>query len=322
LRYVFGVVFLIGILTVAGADPLGFTAGVEMGLGNLAGDDYNFAGRADPAFGKTAGQGNIMPFITYNKTVNHFSLMGGFFWLVNFDRPQTTELKLVASASYNLFLGKTFLLTFMVEEIFKLNTYEGKTNVYQGPEAGPNLRTWNNTASPGLIFTRLFGFGSVYGKFSFPIYVAPLKTAPAPAYENPFFFGDIQVGVNTAFNFGAWVRPVLQFSPDPAKTPGAPYASYAADRIFQQLDAGFSYNYGPFLSSITFVFPIPGDTVNVNGVKDVGLKISPSFTYKIGAQGRMQVFISADIGNIGKNTGDPKADHFTFIPKAGFSRSF
>jgi hypothetical protein len=324
LKHIFGVVFLLCALAVAGADPLGLTVGVETGLGNLAADSYNFAGKAEPVSGGAAGQGSIMPFISYNKRIGDFSVLGSLFWLLNFDNPQTTQFKFIASGSYNLFLNnKTSLFTFSVDDIFKLNTYDGKTDVYQGPEQGPNLRTWNNTVSPALTFTQFFGFGSVYGKFSLPLYFAPTETAPAPAYEKqPFVFGDVQVGANTAFGFGAWLRPVLQFSPDPAKTPMAPYDDYAADGIFQQLDLGFSYSNGPFFGVIVFSFPISGDTVYANGIKDVGMEISPIFNYKIGAQGRMLAYIMADIGNIGKDTGNPKADHFTFIPKAGFSRSF
>jgi hypothetical protein len=323
LKHIFGVVLLICILDVAGADPLGLTLGAEIGLGNAAADNYNYAGKVEPVSGTPAGQGILTPFITYNKNINGFSIMGGLFCLLNFDNPQTTQLKFTVSGSYNLlFNNKTSLFTFSIEDIFKLNTYDGKTNVYQGPEQGPNLKTWNNTAVPAVQITQLFGFVYIYGKFSFPLYAAPMKTAPTPEYEKIFVFGDITLGIDTKFGFGVYLRPVLQLSPDPEKTPMAPYDDYAADRAVQQLDLGVSYTGAPLSSSIVFSFPVRGYTVYANGIKDVGFEITPTFVYQLGAQGRMRVYIMADIGNLRKDTGDRKQDRISFIPTVGFSYTF
>jgi hypothetical protein len=299
----------------AGADPIGLTVGFELGLGNVGADNYKFAGKADPVSGGQAGQGNIMPYVNYNKTINNFLFNAYLCEDLHLDNPQTAQLKCTVTGLYNFLLNSgASILTVSLDNIFKLNSYDWKTSVSDG--AG----SWEDIIIPAARFMQVFKFGSVYGKISVPVYVADLEKAPAPEYESVFFFADAQVGVDTSFGLGAWLRPLFQLYPEGSKAPYSPYDVYGADAAFQQLDFGISYMNQALYSSLTFSFPIPGDKVYTNGVKDVGFKITSLFSYKITSQ--IQALLRFDFRNIGKDTSNFMDDKIIFAPTAGFSYSF
>jgi hypothetical protein len=206
------------------------------------------------------------------------------------------------------------ILTVSLDNIFKLNSYDWKTSASDG--AG----SWEDIIIPSAGFAQVFKFGSVYGKISVPVYVADLEKAPAPEYESVFFFADAQVGVNTLFGLGVWLRPLFQLSPEGSKAPFSPYDVYGADTAFQQLDFGISYLNQALYSSLTFSFPIPGDKVYTNGIKDTGFKIASLFSYRINSQ--ILALLRFEILNVGKDTSEFMDNKITFIPTAGFSYSF
>jgi hypothetical protein len=300
----------------AWAEPLGFAVGAELILGDLADNNYRFAGKADPAFKIPAGQGIIRPFVNYNKTLGDFMFNGNLSYALGFNNPQITQLKITLTGAYTLSLNNnTSRLMFSLNDLFKLNTYDWSIKVQDDLTGG-----WNNTAIPTIRFTQVFGFGSVYGQFSSPIYVADLDTAPGPEYEKPFFFGDIQVGVDTIFGAGLWLRPVLQLSPDPGDTPNAAYDVYSSDIAFQQLDLGFSFTNAAGLTALlTFSFPIPGDKEKPDGIKDQGFKIAPVVAYKAGPH---MVTFRLEILNLGQDVGVYELDRVLFKPSIEYGFSF
>jgi hypothetical protein len=314
-KYISFVFLVLAFAAAAGADPIGLTVGFEFGAGNVIGDDYRFAGKADPASGRQAGQSNIMPYVNYNKTINNFLFNAYLCENMYLDNPQTAQLKCMLTGAYNFLLnGGTSILTVSLDSVFKLNTYGWKTRVSDG--AG----SWEEIVIPAVQFTRVLKFGSIYGKYSSPIYVADLEKAPTPDYERPFFFSDVQAGLNTPFGLGVWLRSLFQLSPTGSTAPLSAYDTYGADTAFQQLDFGISYTDQDLFTSLTFSFPIPGDKIYPNGVKDVGFKMVPLVSYRINSQ--MQALLRFEIRNIGKDTPDFMNDKIVIIPTAGFSYSF
>jgi hypothetical protein len=315
LKHFFAFSFLIIFLTAAGADPLGLTVGMELGLGNVESDVYNFAGKADPVSGRSAGLGSIMPYVNYNKGINNFLINVYLSENMILDDPQTAQLKWIVTGGYTFFFNnKLSFVTATVDNIFKLNSKDWKTEVSDGADS------WENITIPTVQFTQVLGFGSVFGKFGVPVYVADIEKAHGlPEYETSFIFSDIQAGVNTRWGVLVYLRGLFQMYPDSKKAPAA-YDAYKSDISFQQLDFCAGYMNGPLAGTLVFSFPIPGNALNPNGVKDAGFKLVPTVAYKINS--RMQVSLRFEILNIGKDTSDPAADKIIFSPFAGFSYAF
>jgi hypothetical protein len=302
-------------LTVAGADPLGFTVGMELGLGNVASDAYNFVGKADPVSSRSAGMGSIMPYVNYNKGINNFLINAYLSENMILDNPQTAQLKCIVTGGHTFFLNnKLSYITATLDNVFKLNSRDWKTKVSDGADS------WEDIIISAVQFTQVLGFGSVYGKFGVPVYVADIEKAHGnPEYEKSFIFGDAQAGVNTLWGVQVYLRGLFQIYPDNEKAPAA-YDAYMSDVFFQQLDFCVGYMNGPLVSVLVFSFPIPGSALNPNGIKDAGFKLVPTLAYKINS--RMQASLRFEILNIGKDTSDPVADKIIFSPFAGFSYTF
>jgi hypothetical protein len=326
MRRVIGIFFLV--LNAAGGLAAvyltGLVVGADLGMGNVLGNDYQFAGKADPVLYKPAGQGTIKPFIMYSKNIGVVRSMLSVSDQLGFDNPETTELNVIATGIFNLPLNNnTSIFTFTLSDKFALGTYDGKTAVSDG------AKSWSNLFTPSVQFTQVFKFGGLYGKFSLPVYKADNELAKVVAsqtgalykdYEAVFIFGDFEVGVITGFGFNVWVSPVFQLAPDPEKTPVAAFDTYAADKAFQQMDFGVSFEDGPLSGSVVFAFPISGDRYFKNGIKDVGFSITPTFAYM--ANAHIQAFLQFEIANIAKDTGSSAADKINFSPTVGFSYVF
>jgi hypothetical protein len=303
----------------AGADPLGLTVGVDFGLGNVAADHYNFAGKADPVSGEPAGMGSIVPYISYNKTINNFLISVYLSETFGLNNPQTALFEGIVTGGYNFILNNNLsIITVTVENIFKLNTYDWKTKVSDG--AG----SWENLVIPSGRFTQVLGFGSVYGKFDLPIYFDDIEKAYGLSeYETHFIFADAQVGVIINFGLQVYLRSLFQLFPDVDKA-SAPYNTYNADIPLKQIDLGFGYTDGPLSCSLVFGFPIYGHALGglpPNYIKEsTGFKIEPSVSYRI--TDRMQASLKFEILNIGKDTSNPVNDKVIISPTVGFSYDF
>jgi hypothetical protein len=307
------------------ADPLGFTVGAELYFGDvLLGDEYNFAGKADPVTGRALGQGSIRPYILYNKTFDAFTASALLSDQVFFDNPQKNDFKFSVSGMYNLaFNNAISTFTFSIDNLFRLRSLDWSL------EPALPVLGWSDLVVPGVKYRHTLGFGSIYGGITLPLNIADPKAgeyyegkAPEPEEykRQPYVFCVPELGMMTGFGFTVFINATLQFFPNPQKTPSTPYGKFDADRALEQISLGVGYMRPPFTINMLFDFPVSGKDINTKGIKDQGFAITPAFYYSLRAD--MQLMVSVAILQIGKNTGDAAADKTSANPSIAFIYNF
>jgi hypothetical protein len=171
----------------AGAEPIGLTAGLEFGLGDVA-DTVVFG---------------ITPEIEYENSFGDFDLYADASYTAAFPEDDSThDFYLELEAGYNLSFGASTLS-------FILNN---ANDFHAAPDWGDDVNTVGGTLEPAVKYAYTFGFGDLFLRLGFPIeYV-----------HQGVFTDDDEVGVATklvlgmedVFGFGAEVTLNFGLSPD------------------------------------------------------------------------------------------------------------
>jgi hypothetical protein len=311
------------------AKPLGFTVGSDLSFGNVFADNYQFAGKADPAWPAPAGLGSIRPYIIYDKAFGAFSLNTYLSNNFGFDNPETTDFKFGLTGTYNLvFNNKASMFSFTLDNLLRLRSYDGSLRVEDGALG------WGDVITPaGVKYTHNFKFGSVYGKFAIPLsFSDPAfadKFAPLIAqsgqnpddYKKTFVFGIPEIGLNTVLGIGIYMTSNIQIFPDRKQTSLAPaYEKYASDIAIQQINLGIGYITARFAGSVLFEFPIPGQDMKQNGIKDQGFAITPTCVFMIPKN--IRLLVNCEFINIGKDTGSAVLDKIEATPTISLAYGF
>jgi hypothetical protein len=335
---ILGVLLLTAVF--AAADPLGITVGADLAFGNVLVDNYNFAGKADPPLQVPVGMGSLKPFITYTKLLAPATLFASLSNKFGFDNPETNELELTLSGTYDLFFNnKASNLSFALDSIFGIHSLDWSTEV---KDIADGLLGWTESIIPSVRYAHSFGFGSIYGKFSLPLsfsdpayanLAADIGMINDPDIYQFIMFGIPEIGFNTNFGLGAYVSPIIQIFPDSKKTaisiPGpdgntvltpTAYDTYSSDIAFQQIKFGIVYMNAKFLSSVVFIFPISGNDVYADGIRDQGFTITPSAGFVL--RDYLRLMVSCEFFNIGKNTGNRNNDKLSVSPLISLTFSF
>jgi hypothetical protein len=321
---IFGLLLVVAGFTVA--EPLGITVGTDLSFGDILADNYQFAGKADPVFGILPGQGSIKPYIMYTRVFGAFMLNSMLSNKFGLNDPQTNKLEFDVLGMYTLaFNENRSMVSFSLDNLFKLQSLDWSI---RGEDGAPG---WSDVITPGIKYTHAFGFGSAYAKLGLPVsftnhpyvnYLINLMGILNPEdYRKPFIFAIPEIGINTAIGLGFFTMMNIQIFPDRKRTPIAPaYDKFAADTALEQLTFVLSYTRAWFTGSLLLDFPISGTTMNTHGIKDQGFAITPTLIFTV--HENMRLTLSAEILNIGKNTGITAVDKVSISPIIGFSYGF
>jgi hypothetical protein len=172
----------------AGAEPIGLTAGLEAGFGNVA---------DEAVFG-------ITPEIEYENSFGDFDVYADASYTAAFEEDDTAhDFYLELEAAYNLSLGDSSVLSFILNNA---------NDFHVAPDWGADMNTVGGTLEPALKFTQTFGFGDLFLQLGFPI-----------EYVHHGVFNDddetgvaskLVLGLASEFGFGAELTLNYALSPD------------------------------------------------------------------------------------------------------------
>jgi opacity protein-like surface antigen len=224
---------------------------LDLGLGNLAGDNYEFAGRN--------GRGYIKPGFDVVKGFGPFALVGQVYDAIGLGGPDSynaLDLKispLLIIPRANLLVGAQFSGYFPF--------HEGRLigDLAQAPKDSSFM---TNIASLGIIpgaqYTLPMPFGSLYGSFLF------LANKPLVSGEWTLQ-GDFEAGIKTSLGLSAFVSPLFTFLA----------AGSSPDPVYTALELQLAYAKNPISTAVTATLP----GAQENGFKNYGMNISAKFQY-------------------------------------------
>jgi hypothetical protein len=255
----FLVIFLVLVLGAgfAAAQDVGLTVGLEFGLGNVGG-----------AYGEDMAP-YIMPMVIYENAFldDALDLYAELDYTLGFSKaynkdgdevlPQSLYIDL--SAGYNLSLGDTSTLSFILENEFdtiELSPSDSITGIF----------------TPAIKFNQGFDFGDIYAQVGLPItYFPNIKDAEAGLGL------DFTLGWGSSFGLGIEIILSMLLAPEDDAGYGGLEAtiSYGADSLYCELNAVF-----------------PSDSAE-------GLTITPDFEYSFGSLTAYLYIEFAGIGSDG-----------------------
>lgn len=284
------------------ADPIGLTVGIDgFGFGDVADDAWKFAGKADAD--KGAGQGNIAPYVSFEKALDQLTLYAELYYHRTFSDPSASSLDPKVRFTY----GVTPELNVWVSDHIVISEKDGKWN---DKEAETDLA---NKAELGLRYTLGLDFGDLYFQVEPGVYTQGKSLLIGALADND----GIQIGVNkVAGGLYGFVRPYLQF-----------YKSYDGKKaenldVLPELDIRVGYEVGPLNARVTVNIPTGSDKVGGSGgIAENGLTITPYVAYTI-MEG-LSAYAEVGLGGIAadEKKGE-KIDHVTVSPAIGVSYSF
>jgi hypothetical protein len=218
--------------------------GLEFGLGNVNADDYSLLG--------TNGQGYLKTSLDLIKSFGPVFLMGHV----------ADSVGLAEDNSYNLFEANLTPLVFLGPLIVGAQFsgmfpfYEGRLveTVLQMPEKTPFMAIANFGIAPGIGSMLPFEWGMLYGSFLLPLNKF-LST------DDWSVQGNLQIGISTAFGFGAALGPNFAFINMGEK----------AEDTFNSFNVQLSYFNMEIPLSAMVAFSFPGS--QKDGFKNYGMLI-------------------------------------------------
>jgi hypothetical protein len=242
---------------------------LDVGFGNLAGEEYGFAGKN--------GKGYIKPGFDVVKAFGPFALVGQVYDTIGLGGPDSynaldikvSPLLLIPQAG--LMIGAQFSGYFPF--------HEGRLigDIAQAPKDSSFM---TNVASlgiiPGVQYTRPLPFGALYGSFLF-ITNKPLVS------DDWTLQGDVELGIRTGLGLSAFVSPLFTFLA----------AGASPDPVYTALELQLAYAKNPVSTSVTATFP----GAQEDGFKNYGMNLSARFQYAF--QSNLEVWGSIEFRGVG-----------------------
>ncbi|MHC6202991.1 hypothetical protein ACYULU_07335 [Breznakiellaceae bacterium SP9] len=295
------------------ADPIGLTVGIDgFGFGDVADDAWKFAGKADAD--KSAGQGNIAPYVSFEKALDQLTLYAELYYHRTFSDPSASSLDPKVRFTY----GVTPELNVWVSDHIVISEYDGEWNYKDDDDES----TLTNKAELGLRYTLGLDFGDLYFQAEPGVYTQGKMLAIGALADNE----GVKIGVEkVAGGLYGYVQPILQF-----------YASYDGTKqddvdVLPQLNVRVGYAIGPLDARVTVEIPtgskkggafstISGGFVSGGNIAMNGLTIQPRVTYQI-IEG-LSAYADVALGSIAADENEGGSDHVSVSPTIGVSYSF
>ena len=174
------------ISALAAAEPIGLTAGIEFGFGDVA-DGVVFG---------------ISPEIEYENSFGAFDLYGDASYTAAFEEEGAAhDFYLELEAGYNLSLGASSVLSFILNNA---------NDFHAAPTWG--VGTVSGTVKPMVKFTQTFGFGDLFLRLGAPIEYA--HQGVLPAADEAGVALDLVLGLASGFGLGAELTLNFPLVPD------------------------------------------------------------------------------------------------------------
>jgi hypothetical protein len=226
---------------------------LDLGFGNVAGEDYAFTGKN--------GKGYIKPGFDVVKGFGPFALVGQVYDTIGLGGPdsyQALDLKvspLLIIPQANLLVGAQFSGYFPF--------HEGRLigDIAQAPKDSSFM---TNIASlgiiPGVQYTLPLPFGALYGSFLF--------NSNRPLLSDDWTLqGDLELGIKTSLGLSAFVSPLFTFLA----------AGASPDPVYTALELQLAYAKNSVSTSVTATLP----GAQEDGFKNYGMNISARFQYAL-----------------------------------------
>ncbi|MDR0388522.1 MAG: hypothetical protein LBH73_00450, partial [Spirochaetaceae bacterium] len=228
-----------------------FNTALDVGFGNVAGEEYEFVGGN--------GRGYIKPGFDVVKAFGPFALVGQVYDTISLSGPDSynaldikiSPLFIIPQA--NLLVGAQFSGYFPY--------YDGRLigDIAQAPKDSSLI---TNIASlgiiPGVQYTHPLPFGALYGSFLF-------HTNRPLAANDWTLQGDFEAGIKTGLGLSAFVSPLFTFLA----------AGESPDPVYTALELQLAYAKNPISTSVTVMLP----GAQKDGFKNYGINISARFQY-------------------------------------------
>jgi hypothetical protein len=256
---------------------------LDVGFGNMAGEDYAFSGGN--------GRGYIKPGFDLVKAFGPFAVAGQVYdtiGLGGLDSYNALDIKispLLIIPQANLLMGAQFSAYFPF--------HEGRLigDIAQAPRDSSFI---TNIATlgiiPGFQYTQPLPFGVLYGSFLF--------IANKPLVANDWTLqGDFEAGIRTGLGLSFFVSPLFTFLA----------AGASPDPVYTALELQLAYAKNPLSTAVTATLP----GAQEDGFKNYGMNISTRFQYSF--KSNLEVWGSVELRGVGNGVGNDMA----LIPALG-----
>jgi hypothetical protein len=188
MKRILGIVAVFATVSVfAAAEPIGLTAGLEAGLGNVA-DKAGFS---------------ITPEIEYENSFGDFDLYGDASYTAAFGEEDSVhDFYLELEAAYNLSFGAS-ALSFILNNI---------NDFHAAPDWGDRVNAIGGTLEPAVKFTQTFGFGDLFLRLGFPVEYVHQEVLYAD--DEVGAAAKLVLGMADVYGFGAEVTLHFPLSPE------------------------------------------------------------------------------------------------------------
>ena len=244
---------------------------LDLGFGDVAGEDYEFSGRNGRAY--------IRPGFDVVKAFGPFALVGQLYDTVGLSSPDSynaLDIKLIPLLlipQANLLVGAQF------SGYFPFHDGRLIADIAQMPPASSFFANIANLGiTSGAQYTHIMPFGALYGSFLF--------ITNKPLVSNDWTLqGDLELGIKTGLGLSAFVSPFLIFLA----------AGEAPDPVYTALEFQVAYGVNPISAGITVTLP----GAQKDGFKNYGMNISTRFQYTF--KSNLEVWGSVELRGVGNS---------------------
>ncbi|QQO07885.1 hypothetical protein [Breznakiella homolactica] len=217
--------FVFGFAAAIDDRGVGFTAGVDVSLGDVA-DDVVF---------------KLIPNVEYANSFGAFDILAYLEYGIAFDDPDNVQnLYGELEGFYNLRISNPGLLT--------VGVYT-EHDLHLAPDLGDDVRTYNLIIEPRAMYTHSFDFGDLFGRVGVPI--TPMHQGVLDDDDELGLGVNFRLGWQSTFGLGAHVTANMDFKPDSEYTGTDLLISYEMEDFGLYAEVEFSANKDFDIFSIT-----------------------------------------------------------------------
>jgi hypothetical protein len=244
----------------AAAEPIGLTAGLEVGFGNVA---------------DTAVFG-ITPEIEYENSFGDFDVYADASYTAAFEEDDTAhDSYLELEAAYNLPLGESSVLSFILNNA---------NDFHFAPDWGDDVSIIGGTLEPALKFTQTLGFGDLFLQLGFPIEYTHQEVLTDD--DETGVAAKLVLGMAAESGFGAELTLNYALSPDAEYAETELLLSYERGAFYGEVDIIAAQDFDVFALipevdysiNDAFTFYVNAEFGNIGGEGD--MSVTPALGIK------------------------------------------
>jgi hypothetical protein len=266
-----------------GRDLFLFNTALDVGFGDIRGEDYEFSGGN--------GRGYIKPGFDVVKAFGPFALVGQVYDTIGLGSPD----------SYNALDLKISPLLFIPQANLMIGAqFSGYFPFHDGRLIGdivhapPDSSFMTNIATlgiiPGVQYTQPLPFGVLYGNFLF--------ITNKPLVSNDWTLqGDFEAGIRTGLGLSVFVSPLFTFLA----------AGASPDPVYTALELQLAYAKNPVSTGVTMTLP----GAQEDAFENYGVNISTKFQYTF--KSNLELWGSLEFRGVGNGVDNDIA----FVPALG-----